>query len=130
MKALLTALATAALLVACGTATQAPTDTAKAGTPTQAVDGTLIGPDGRTLYVFSEDKAGKSVCNATCAVNWPPLAVAAGAAPLGDYTIVTRDDGARQWAFKGKPLYHYAADKKAGDKQGNGMGGMWSVAKP
>ena len=130
MKALLAAITAAALLTACGTTSKAPAAGAKASTPTQAADGTLIGPDGRTLYTFSEDKGGKSVCNATCAINWPPLTVAATAKPMGDYTIITRDDGAKQWAFKGKPLYYYAADKKAGDKTGNGLGGMWTVAKP
>ena len=26
-----------------------------------------------------------------------------------------RDDGSRQWAFKGKPLYYWAKDQKPGD---------------
>jgi predicted lipoprotein with Yx(FWY)xxD motif len=33
----------------------------------------------------------------------------------GDYSIITRDDGKKQWAFKGKPLYFWAKDQKAGD---------------
>lgn len=134
MKTLLVTLTAAALLAACGT-TGKPTESASGARPstlTQAADGTLIGPDGRTLYTFSEDKAssGQSACNSTCAVNWPPLTVAPSAVPLGDYSIITREGGVRQWAFKGKPLYYYAADKKAGDKLGSGLGGMWTVAKP
>ena len=131
MKAILAAISTAVLLAACGTTTTTSSGSAKASTPTQAADGTLIGPDGRTLYTFSEDKAGsgKSACKSTCAVNWPPLTVASGAAQIGDYTIITREGGVKQWAFRGMPLYYYAADKKAGDKRGSGLGGMWTVAK-
>ncbi len=129
IKALTAALATAALLAACGTT--APT-TSQPSTPTQATDGTLIGPDGRTLYTFARDVAGsgKSACVDTCAANWPPLGVTPTAVPLGDYTIITRADGSKQWAFKGLPLYYYVKDTKAGDKLGDGVAGNWKVAKP
>ena len=129
IKALTAALATAALLAACGTT--APT-TSKPSTPTQASDGTLIGPNGRTLYTFARDVAGsgKSACVDTCAANWPPLGVTPTAVPLGDYTIITRADGSKQWAFKGLPLYYSVKDTKAGDKLGDGVAGNWKVAKP
>ena len=95
-------------------------------------DGVLTDAEGRTLYTFSRDVAGsgKSVCVDTCAANWPPLPVAASAAPLGDYTIITRADGSKQWAFKGVPLYYYVKDTKAGDKLGDGVGGIWKIARP
>ncbi len=132
MKALITAVATAALLAACGTTGTSRTSAATPSTPTQAADGTLIGPDGRTLYTFSRDVAGsgKSVCVETCATNWPPLGVAAAAQPRGDYTIITRADGSKQGAFRGMPLYYFIKDTKPGDKMGQGMGGVWNVAKP
>lgn len=133
MKAFLTALAAAAVLAACGTTKTADTaTTARPSTPTQAADGTLIGPDGRTLYTFARDVAGsgKSACVDACAANWPPLTVAATAVPLGDYSIVTRADGSKQWAFKGMPLYYFAKDTKAGDKLGDGVAGNWRVARP
>ncbi len=85
-----------------------------------------------TLYTFDKDTAGngKSVCNGPCATSWPPLAAMATDKASGDYTIVTRDDGAKQWAYKGKPLYLWANDKKPGDKTGDGVGGVWKIAKP
>ena len=131
MKALFAALATTALLAACGS--MAPATPAKSSsTPTQAADGSLVGPDGRTLYVFARDVAGsgKSACVDACAANWPPLGVAASAVPLGDYTIITRADGSKQWAFRGLPLYYFAKDTKAGDRQGDGVGGNWKIARP
>ena len=49
--------------------------------------------------------------------------------PSGAYSIVTRDDGARQWAYKGKPLYFYQADKKAGDRSGDNFKDIWHIIK-
>jgi len=79
-----------------------------ANEPAKAMDGVLVGPNGMTLYTFDRDAAGsgKSVCNGPCAANWPPLMAAAGASTSGDWSIVTRDDGGRQWAYKGKPVYY------------------------
>lgn len=67
----------------------------------------LTNVDGMTLYVFDKDAAGsgKSACNGACATNWPPLKATPGDKAGGDYSIITRDDGSRQWACKGKPLY-------------------------
>lgn len=131
---IVTATLAAALLSGCGMF-QKSTDSAantNPSTPTQTADGVLIGPDGRTLYVFSRDVAGsgKSNCVDTCAANWPALGVAATAKPIGDYTIITRAGGQQQWAYKGMPLYYFVKDTKAGDRSGDGVGGVWKVARP
>jgi predicted lipoprotein with Yx(FWY)xxD motif len=99
---------------------------------TKTMDGALADAKGMTLYTFDKDTAGngKSVCNGPCATSWPPLAATATDKVTGDYTIVTRDDGAKQWAYKGKPLYLWINDKKPGDKTGDGVGGVWKIAKP
>jgi len=119
----------ASLLAACGTG---GVHHAKPSTPTCAADGTLIGPDGRTLYFFTRDAqgSGASACYDQCAVNWPPLAVASGAQPQGDYTILVRSDNTRQWAYKGQPLYYFAKDTRPGEKLGDGVNGVWKVARP
>lgn len=85
---------------------------------------------GKTLYTFAKDAADKSACVAQCAKNWPPFAAAADAKAQGDWTIVARDDGTKQWAYKGKPLYFWAKDKKQGDTTGHGFGKVWAVARP
>lgn len=122
-KSTLIALALATVLGACASVASLPTKTA---------DGVLTGPSGMTLYTFDRDAAGsgKSVCNGPCATNWPPLMAAASDQPSGDYTIITRDDGSKQWAHKGKPLYFWAKDAKPGDKTGDGFNKVWSVARP
>ena len=90
----------------------------------------LTDASGMTLYTFDKDTAGdgKSVCNGDCAVKWPPLMAAADAKADGDFTIVTRDDGATMWAHKGWPLYYWYEDTKAGDISGDGVGGVWHLA--
>ena len=96
-------------------------------------DGTAIFADskGMTLYTFAKDAAGKSNCNGQCATNWPPLMAAADAMPQGDWTIVTRDDGMKMWAYKGLPLYTWIKDGKPGDTTGDGVGnGAWKIATP
>lgn len=95
-------------------------------------DGVLVGAGGMTLYTFDKDVAGsgKSVCNGPCATNWPPLLAAESDAAAGDYSIVIRDDGKRQWAFKGKPLYYWIKDQKPGDRTGEGFNNVWRSAKP
>jgi predicted lipoprotein with Yx(FWY)xxD motif len=95
-------------------------------------DGALVGATGMTLYTFDKDTAGsgKSACNGACATNWPPFMAADSDKPAGDFTIVTRDDGKKQWAAKGWPLYYWAKDSKPGDKTGDGVNGVWKTAKP
>ncbi|HAP11331.1 MAG TPA: hypothetical protein DCR50_10830, partial [Afipia sp.] len=61
----------------------------------------------------------------------PPPPPCAAARPSGDWTIVTRDDGSKMWALKGKPLYTFAKDTKPGDTTGDGfLNGAWHIAKP
>ncbi len=96
-----------------------------------AKNGMFVDAKGMTLYTFDKDTAGKSVCNGPCAVNWPPVFVADTAKPSGDWTVVVRDDGLKQWAYKGKPVYTWIKDTKAGDTTGDGfMNGAWHIAKP
>lgn len=84
--------------------------------------------NGMTLYTFDKDEPGKSNCYDECAVEWPPFEPAADAMAEGEWTVIERTDGKKQWAYEGKPLYFYDDDKKAGDMMGNGEGGVWHVA--
>lgn len=99
--------------------------------PAKTSDGVLVSADGMTLYTFDKDAAGsgKSVCNGPCAANWPPLMAAADASASGDWSIVTRDDGGKQWAYKGKPLYRWIKDQKPGDRSGDGFNNAWRLAR-
>lgn len=100
--------------------------------PAKTVNGMLTNAAGMTLYVFDKDPAdaSKSVCNGPCAALWPALLVDDGAKASGDWQMVTRDDGKKQWAFKGKPLYIWSRDQKPGDTTGDGFNSVWHIARP
>jgi predicted lipoprotein with Yx(FWY)xxD motif len=101
----------------------------KTGTTTKG--SVLTDAKGMSLYTFDKDSEGKSACNGPCATNWPVLKADASDKGDGGYTIITRDDGSKQWAYKGKPLYTFAKDTKPGDITGDGfLNGAWHLAQP
>lgn len=122
----LAAIATLSIALLSGCATSAGSG------PATNMNGMLVGSNQMTLYTFDRDVAGsgKSVCNGPCAANWPPLMAAESDQSRGDYSVITRDDGKKQWALKGKPLYFWIKDSKPGDTTGDGVNGVWRIAKP
>ena len=102
---------------------------AMAQAPAKMTDGVLTNTAGMTLYTFDKDAGDKSTCNGPCAAIWPPLMAGADAKASGDWSIVTRDDGAKQWAHKGKPVYLWVKDQKPGDKTGDGVQSVWHIVK-
>ena len=136
---------TAALPTTAAGATTAPTSAATAAPTAASGDSAavvqvrdvgslgkvLVSPAGLTLYTFKSDtpNSGKSACSGGCATVWPPLMATNADQASGDWTVVVRDDGSRQWAYKGRPLHFYQQDKKAGDRNGDGIGGVWHAVK-
>lgn len=103
--------------------------------PAGSLGTVLTGTNGKTLYVFDNDTAGKSACNGGCATTWPPLTLASGnpVAPAGvggTFATITRDDGSHQVTYNDHPLYYFSADAQPGDTKGEGVGGVWHAAKP
>jgi len=95
----------------------------------------LVGPDGRTLYLFAKDSGSASACTGACADAWPPLTSegapdAGGAAREALLGTTTRDDGSVQVTYAGHPLYLYTGDAAAGDTNGQGVGGEWYLVAP
>ena len=84
---------------------------------------------GMTLYTFDKDEANKSNCYDECAKNWPPYLAAADAKAEGEWTLVDRTDGTKQWAYEGKPVYLWVKDTKPGDVTGDMVGEVWHVVK-
>ena len=157
-RPILAGVATLLLVAACGqagTATTAPAATASSAPSAAASPAATLGPgeayevdvltdatlgqyiageDGKSLYVFGKDSAGKSTCNTTCAANWPPFTIAsndtvkAGPGVTGTLTTIKRDDGSMQVAINGMPLYYFGGDTAKGQLNGQGIGGVWYVA--
>ncbi|MEK6481425.1 fasciclin domain-containing protein [Catalinimonas sp. 4WD22] len=93
----------------------------------------LVDGEGRTLYFFTPDVMGESACTGGCIERWPvfyeeELIVGEGLNP-DDFGMVTREDGKQQTTYKGWPLYLFQNDAEAGDVEGDGLGGVWFVAK-
>lgn len=123
MKILVTALTTLCLGVAAAYAAE------PAKTKTTEQGAIYTDAAGKTLYTFDKDTKGKSNCDSDCAAKWPPFTAAAGSVAEGHWSLVKRGDGTMMWAHDGKPLYTYRADKKPGDVSGDGVGGVWHLAK-
>ena len=95
------------------------------------VGGTNSTNPGFTLYAFDSDlgSAG-STCNDSCATNWPPVLVTDGeVANISGLSLMTRDDGSSQAAYKGRPLYFYSGDTEASDTSGQSVSGWWEVGQ-
>jgi predicted lipoprotein with Yx(FWY)xxD motif len=98
----------------------------------------LVDAKGRTLYMLTADKHGKSSCYGQCASFWPPLVassshVTATGLKASLLRTTMRTDGRLQVTYNGHPLYRFAKDTKAGQTNGQGLnafGGMWWVLSP
>ena len=121
--------ALAAQILLAGTALAAEENYGPFKVQATAIGKVLADPNGMTLYTYDKDSRGKSNCYGECAEYWPPMKATADAKPVGDLTIVTRDDGSKQWADDGKPLYTFVKDKKPGDVTGENYKNIWHIIK-
>jgi predicted lipoprotein with Yx(FWY)xxD motif len=96
----------------------------------------LVGSDGMTVYMFTNDEPGVSNCYDQCASNWPPVtaesadAIVPGVNLPGELSTVERTDGTLQVAYNGWPLYFYQQDDARGDTVGEGVGEVWFTVTP
>ncbi len=90
----------------------------------------LTDPKGMTLYVFDEDRDGTPHCQKECAKEFPSFAAQASDGASGDWGVTNREDGSKQWVYKGRPLYTFYRDKP-GEALGNAFNGnRWHIARP
>lgn len=108
------------------------------GTTSTSLGTFLVGPDGRSLYLFEADTSPQSTCSGACTQTWPVLTtggapVAGGGVTQSLLSTSQRSDGTAQVVYNGHPLYYYAGDTKAGDTMGEGLnsfGAGWDVVSP
>ena len=104
----------------------------------------LVDKQNRTLYFFSNDPNGQDNCTGGCQAFWPifnvdnltPDQIGSGL-NFSDFGSVTAPGGKKQLAYKGWPLYYFAplvnganVQEAPGQTQGEGVNGVWFVAKP
>lgn len=133
------ALVASAVLAGCGEdepATGAGTQSASADeirTSDSDLGTILVDGEGRTLYLFTQDSPGTSVCEAECLDAWPPVEgeVSAGeGVDAGLIGTIERSDGSTQASYGDWPLYYFAEDTEAGDVNGQGVNDVWYVIGP
>jgi predicted lipoprotein with Yx(FWY)xxD motif len=92
----------------------------------------LVDGNGRAVYVFDKDTAGKSNCEGDCLAKWPAVAAGDSTPKLEgvEVSTITRSDGSKQLAVGGLPIYLFAGDSKAGETKGQAVGGVWWVVGP
>ncbi len=99
-----------------------------------AIGNYLVNVNGMTLYYFANDMAGTSTCFDSCAATWPPFYAGSIDIPnglnSGDFSQISRVDGAYQTTYKGRPLYLYSGDHSPGEINGEGAQGMWFTVRP
>ncbi len=94
----------------------------------------LVGPNGRTLYLWKADTRNHSTCFGDCAAVWPPLMLsgklkAEGGVKASLLGSIARPGG-REVTYNGWPLYYYISDTKAGQITGEdspSFGAPWYV---
>ncbi|WGV57243.1 hypothetical protein QIH01_17240 [Brevibacillus brevis] len=124
-------------LAACGKSTEVKTEAVQPDQALQLLKNEKAGeyladPQGRALYYFKKDQAGKSNCSGDCLANWPAFTQEDFAVPEGfdkkDFDTITREDnGKKQVTYKGFPLYYFAKDQQVGDVNGQGVKEVWFV---
>lgn len=102
-------------------------------TTTTSVGEVYTDASGKSLYTFSKDPVGKSVCTDQCEKLWPPVLVTAQSSEhfgtQTDFSQITREDGNKQWALNGKPLYRWHQDSQKAEITGAGIKGVWPLAR-
>lgn len=90
---------------------------------------------GRSVYAFTKDSKGTTVCYDKCEQSWPPV-VTLGQPALKDginsamIGSVLRKDGTMQVTYNGIPLYYYVKDQTSGSTAGQGVGQVWFLVTP
>ena len=106
------------------------------GTVNTDASGVLLDANGFTLYTFASDDPDSSSCTGDCTADFKPLTVPSGqqlklglGLAAADFDTFARTDGTIQVAYRHHPLYTYAGDENPGDQTGDGIGGVWHIAR-
>jgi predicted lipoprotein with Yx(FWY)xxD motif len=78
-----------------------------------------------SIYAYDQDVADASMCITECLQTWKPVAAPALARAQGDWSIIERSPGVRQWVFRKQPLYTYVLDTDSWSLEGSDRVG-WS----
>ena len=80
-----------------------------------------------SVYASDGDADGRSRCDASCAKIWPPVLASELAHSSGEWSVVERSSGVKQWAFRKQPLYTYSLDHGPRSQDGSDVSGWHNV---
>jgi predicted lipoprotein with Yx(FWY)xxD motif len=78
-----------------------------------------------SIYAYDGDTATSTQCAGDCLLHWKPVTAPALARSQGEWDLLERSPGVRQWVYRGKPLYTHALDQASWSQQGSDEPG-WS----
>lgn len=97
-----------------------------------AADAEWLYADSRGMSLYTSDAVnarGPAACSGECAAQWHAALAPRSSIAQGDWAVLARADGSRQWAFQGSPLYLFGNDNTIGETAGDGAGGgVWHAA--
>ncbi|GLR90992.1 hypothetical protein [Bradyrhizobium iriomotense] len=83
----------------------------------------ILTRDGSSVYTFDRDGPGKSNCADACLAEWTPISAGSLTLPQGEWGVIERSPGVRQWTFRGEPLYTHNLDRRPGGLEGSDVPG-------
>jgi predicted lipoprotein with Yx(FWY)xxD motif len=92
------------------------------------LDGASVSAAGRALYTYDRDTKDSSACIGQCTNSWLPV-LAGPVAASGDWSVISRTDGGKQWAYKGKPVYAFFRDAPGQAGSGDNKIPGWRLLK-
>ncbi|MDY6949259.1 MAG: hypothetical protein SXG53_26515 [Pseudomonadota bacterium] len=96
--------------------------------PVQMVTGRMVTDHkGFSVYTWDGDEPNKSNCTRECLKDWTPVRAAVTAVPNGEWGIIERSPGIKQWTFRNKPLYTYVVDPHTRSVIGSDVPGWHNV---
>ena len=87
----------------------------------------LVTAQGMSVYSADTDTATRSACEGACTDTWIPLLAPTLSRPHGEWSVIERAPGVKQWTFRGKPLYRHALDSGAHRMMGSDVSGWHNV---
>lgn len=88
----------------------------------------FVDQNGMTIYAYEGRGGARASVALADQTQWKPLVAPELAHAIGDWSVIDRSDGIRQWTFRGKPLFTFAGDLTAGDANGVGLSKDWNAA--
>jgi predicted lipoprotein with Yx(FWY)xxD motif len=94
---------------------------------TTAVGRLLTTDKNFSVYAFDQDTPDTSMCDTDCARTWSPLTAPAMARATGEWSVIERSPGVRQWAFRNQLLYRYVLEQRSWSLEGSDVPGWHNV---